>query len=426
MSSMKSFCHRVWLSCIAAVLSIPAYANSGDYYTRDKLYDDSGLWTVAVNIVRKSCHMSMTYEDDTTIEVGGDQSNNGLNYYIMFGNPDWHYREGASYNLRIRYNGYKNWNSEDAVGVQVNAINGVAVEEIVPAVVDEFAGMTRLQLFIEGRNYGAFNLSGTRRGLENMLSCIQEINAGKISIEEIASSYENGGKGQQEAEKPNAEEQKAEDKGPTTSLGTGFFVNTDGYLLTNAHVVDGCESAFVRHNNAGLLSARIVARETTNDLALLKVDQKAEAAAKFRGPPQIRLGDSVVVFGYPRPDFLASTGNLTTGLVSALAGAGDDVTKVQISAPVQSGNSGGPVLDQTGHVVAVVVQKTNQDKDSGEVLQNANFAIKSMLAESFLDANQIKYDTEAPGNELPTPDVAARARDVTVQVMCEVTNGGGE
>lgn len=301
--------------------------------------------------------------------------------------------------------------------------------------------MSLMSLRIGGNNHGNFNLATTGKGLAKMEECADAVADGSISLEAIAGRIAQNGAGGGEPS-PKEQGHRGEDtiggpknrdpgkdrkeEGATYSTGTGFFVNGDGYLLTNAHVVDGCEDAFVRRGNTDVQPAAIVAREKANDLAILKVERKNAAFGKFRGTPQIRLGDTIVVFGYPLTGFLSSTGNLSTGLVASLAGTGDDVTQLQISAPVQSGNSGGAVVDQSGHVVGIVVAKSNlqahgtgEDTDI-EVIQNVNFAIKAGMAQFFLDANQVRYDVEPPGDDLKTPDVADIARGFTVQVACEI------
>jgi serine protease Do len=115
---------------------------------------------------------------------------------------------------------------------------------------------------------------------------------------------------------------------------------------------------------------------------------------------------------------LSSTGNFTIGNVTATAGSNDDTRKIQISAPVHSGNSGGPVIDQYGNVVAVI-QSKQVAFASGDVPQNVNFAIKTSVALSFLDANGV----EAPLNARTTDPMdgatlAEKARAFTVQVIC--------
>jgi hypothetical protein len=139
--------------------------------------------------------------------------------------------------------------------------------------------------------------------------------------------------------------------------GTGFFVSSAGYLITNAHVVENCQDAAIRLADGRWSRTSIVARNETSDLAILKSEIGAPAAATFRGAPPLKLGTEIVLFGYPRLDLLTSTGNVVNGLVSALAGPSDYAGVIQISAPVQSGNSGGAVLDKSGNVVGIVVAK---------------------------------------------------------------------
>ena len=423
-------CRSVWLGAILTLSSGPALAFGEDYYTSDKVYDDKGKWTVSVNTTRKSCMMHMSYDDDTVIEVGGDNSEGEFTYFFMFGNEDWAYKEDEEYGVITKYDRRVTWTG-DGIGVKVNDYKGVAIEGVKEEAVEDFAASSRLNLKIGGRDYGNYSLSGTQKGLSTMRDCIAAVEDGSISLKAIDEGYQAGASptpGDDDEQKPAArpDDGKKSDDEATYSYGTGFFVNGDGYLLTNAHVVEGCKDAMVRQGHSDVQPATIVAREVTNDLAILKVAEKSPVFGKFRGAPQIRLGDSIVVFGYPLAGMLSSTGNLTTGLISSLTGAGDDVSKLQISAPVQSGNSGGAVVDQSGRIVGVVVAKANiqtrgtEEKPDVEVIQNVNFAIKAGMAQFFLDANQIHYEAEAPGDDLKTPDVADIARSFTVQVACEM------
>jgi S1-C subfamily serine protease len=140
-----------------------------------------------------------------------------------------------------------------------------------------------------------------------------------------------------------------------TVTGSGFFFSSDGYLLTNLHVVTGCQTAGV--NIRGLaVSAQVLSSDAKNDLALLKTE-RSPAFLQFRDDQRLKLGESIVAVGYPLAGVIASSMNLTTGTISALAGIGDDTRMIQFTAPVQPGNSGGPLLDQSGHVVGVVTGK---------------------------------------------------------------------
>ena len=99
----------------------------------------------------------------------------------------------------------------------------------------------------------------------------------------------------------------------------------------------------------------VVTKNVRSDLALLKADAAPSSIAVFRGGPAPKLGDPVVAFGFPLPGLLSSEGNVSTGILSAMSGIRNDVRFVQISAPVQPGSSGGPLLDSSGHVIGIVV-----------------------------------------------------------------------
>ena len=165
----------------------------------------------------------------------------------------------------------------------------------------------------------------------------------------------------------------------------------DGAVVTNAHVVKDCSAIRVTTGQGATAVAKIVAHDERNDLALLGTGLTAKKTAAFR--TSIRLGETVEAFGYPLTEVLAKSGNFTLGNVSALVGLGEDSRYLQISAPVQPGNSGGPLLDQNGNLVGVVSAKLNALKlmlvTQGDIAQNVNFAIKASIVMSFLDANGV-------------------------------------
>jgi S1-C subfamily serine protease len=211
---------------------------------------------------------------------------------------------------------------------------------------------------------------------------------------------------------------------PLTS-GSGFFVTQTGHILTNAHVVNGCEAIAIKPKGDAEIAARIVATNKNDDLAILKVDRRVERVVPLRAGRPPRAGETVVVFGFPLSGVLASTGNATTGIITALAGLRDDPHLLQISAPVQPGNSGGPVLDASGHLVAIVVGKLDSLRvvqAIRDIPQNVNFAIKASTAADFLDAHGISYTSGPDNKETSIPDIVDQARDFSVQVLC-TTNG---
>ncbi len=219
-----------------------------------------------------------------------------------------------------------------------------------------------------------------------------------------------------------AAQQQAKGKVPGSGkgnrFGTAFFVASDGMVLTNAHVVDNCQRIDVG-SGGKQGTAQIVARDDRNDLALVATSLRPIATSKWR--LSMRQGEEVIVYGFPLSGVLASDGNVTIGNVTALAGLLNDSRFLQISAPIQPGNSGGPLLDKSGNIVGVVVSKLDavgMASSTGDIPQNVNFAIKASVAAAFLDAQHVVYEEGNKGNILATPDLTERAKAQTLQVIC--------
>jgi S1-C subfamily serine protease len=190
--------------------------------------------------------------------------------------------------------------------------------------------------------------------------------------------------------------------------GTGFVVSAQGHLLTNAHVVERCPAVMISLNGTKR-DGTVIARDTANDLALISTNMRPGNIPAFR--TNIRLGESVYVFGYPLAGVLSSTGNFTAGAVTAMAGVQDDASLMQISAPVQPGNSGGPVLDVYGNVVGIVVGQINK-------FQNVNFAIKASVALNFLEWRNLRQGIKPADSTVLAADIAEHAQSFTAQVIC--------
>lgn len=207
-------------------------------------------------------------------------------------------------------------------------------------------------------------------------------------------------------------------------FGTGFVISSNGHVVTNQHVVDGCVGD-IRGNLSGeaAVTLRLVSSDETNDLALLQASSPFKEVAIIRDKPT-SPGDSVVAIGYPFHGLLTSDFTVTTGIVSSLSGLLNDTRYLQISAAVQPGNSGGPLLDTSGQVVGMVAAKLNAlrfVKATGNIPENINFAIKTGMLRDFLDNSVVTYQTADAKANLQTSDVARNARAFTLLITCTAT-----
>ena len=171
-------------------------------------------------------------------------------------------------------------------------------------------------------------------------------------------------------------------------IGSGFFITSDGYLLTNFHVVREAERVEVKYKTR-VFKAKVVEVDKVNDLALLKVTGTDFAPLAISHKDSADLGDEVFTIGFPNIDMQGLEPKYTDGKISSLAGMRDDPSEYQISVPVQPGNSGGPLCDVNGEVVGIVVSRLNDLavlRESGTVPQNVNYAVKAKHALRLLQA----------------------------------------
>ena len=158
----------------------------------------------------------------------------------------------------------------------------------------------------------------------------------------------------------------------------GVVVGNSGEVLTNAHVVDDLSRVRVM-TRTGTLPAWVVHRDTSNDLALLKVTGSFKSLPVISSS-RLREGNKVFTFGHPNPDIQGLDPVHTAGDIIRLAGVGDDPRTLQISAAIQPGNSGGPLVNEHGNVVGVVVARAGALKllaKNATLPQNVNYAVRS-------------------------------------------------
>jgi S1-C subfamily serine protease len=192
--------------------------------------------------------------------------------------------------------------------------------------------------------------------------------------------------------------------------GTGFYVNKNGFVVTNNHVISGCSSVWIKDNDRDIPGV-VVKSNKVLDIAVIKASIKNKTFAKFAN--DIRTGEDVMALGFPLGNELGDDIKATKGNISAVSGMKGDKDYLQFTAPIQAGNSGGPLLNEGGFVVGI-----NTAKLVGEKYQNINFAINGNSAQRFLGKHSIDFEYGAYEESLKSADLAEKGEQFTVRVLC--------
>lgn len=200
--------------------------------------------------------------------------------------------------------------------------------------------------------------------------------------------------------------------------GSGAIVAPQGLILTAAHVVAGA-AQFEVITSHGKCAAKVLRIDEPNDVALLKIEGGPYPALPISPSRLVRLGQSVATIGFPNTSFQGFSPKVTRGEISSVNGFADDPRSWQISVPVQPGNSGGPLLDENGNLVGIVVSKLGlkATQATGDIPQNVNYAVKSAYALALLEPYF--------GNDAPQPrqgpisfeDMVAQAQQSVVLIL---------
>lgn len=153
--------------------------------------------------------------------------------------------------------------------------------------------------------------------------------------------------------------------------GSGFFVSSSGHVVTNAHVISGVKDVRLRLDSGKVIKASVEKLDLANDLALLKADIDSQPLSLLPSV-QVQKGEKVYTLGFPRVMQQGFEAKYTEGVISSFSGKRGAQNQYQISTPVQSGNSGGPLLNEGGQVIGVIVSKL-----VAEDIENVSYAIKS-------------------------------------------------
>jgi S1-C subfamily serine protease len=360
------------------------------------------------------CAATAPYANGVILVVG---QNSGGSWILSFASPSYRFKQGENAAIDVIFDGQE----QARLFATANQTN--MLSSVMPANVVRTFQKASLMVATSGRTVLNFDLTSAGPVIAALANCVTKVKADGLN---------KAGDFTKTAAKPAVAGDKqgapsAPKQGRTAAFfGTGFVVSSNGHVITNNHVIKGC-AGDIRGNLTGeaAMVLRVVSSDANNDLALLQ----APSTTTFKDfvrirDRSIRSGDSVVAIGFPYHGMLTSDFTVTTGIVSSLSGMRNDSRFLQISAPVQPGNSGGPLFDTAGQVVGVVTGKVDALRiavATGNIPENINFAIKTGALRDFLDNSVVPYQTAEPKGELKTTDIAGNARPYTMLISCNGT-----
>lgn len=216
------------------------------------------------------------------------------------------------------------------------------------------------------------------------------------------------------------ESKRAESKNPLMN-GSGFGISTDGYIATNYHVVKGSEFLYVKGINGDFTKrykAAIAVKDEANDLVILKIQDENFTGWSDSIPYTIRtglaeVGENIFVLGYPLTTSMGDEIKLTNGIISSKTGFKGTISLYQVSAPVQPGNSGGPLFDESGNLIGIVSAKHLE-------AENVSYAIKSNYLTNLMallpNPPTLSTREQLKGKSLPEQVKAVRDFIVLIEV----------
>ena len=403
------------VAAVCFVVSVTSASARGPYGSITVGNWQGGAYTNDKNGAFSHCAAGTTYQSGIyfVVSIGENGS-----WRLGFAHESWRLTTGEAFPLALTFDGQPTFN---VYGMPIGAQLVNVEMPTNSALITQFRKARVMTAFAQGQLF-QFNLNQTAQLLPSLLNCVLSVkkrgvsNAGEFAVAAPAA-----------APPPNAAPANAaapKQSKSATQTGTGFVISSNGHVVTNQHVIDGCGEITGNLSGEAPLKLRLVSSDETNDLALLQAPSPFKDVAAIRAN-SVETGEGVIAIGYPYRGLLTSDFTVTTGIVSSLSGIFNDTRHLQISAAVQPGNSGGPLLDFTGAVVGVVAAKLDAIKvarATGNLPENINFAIKTGALRDFLDNSAVMYrDTERRESNRETAEVAKKARGFTLLISCTVS-----
>jgi S1-C subfamily serine protease len=331
-----------------------------------------------------SCSVLAPYKSGITVYVIVSAN---MSWRLGFSSESWSLNPGQNFPIILTFDGQQPFN------VQAAVIGRSLVAVDMPdnsALITQFRKSRTMSAFAQGQLF-QFAMTNTSVLLPTLVNCVTTVK--QVGVAKAGEFTAAAPKPVKPLGAAAPEQGSSPQKAPKTvdKTGTGFVISVSGHVVTNQHVVEGCGDILGNLSGEAPVKLRLVSSDETNDLALLQAPSSFKEVATIRDKAIHVLNDT---------------------------------RYLQISAAVQPGNSGGPLLDFGGEVVGMVAAKLNALKfarATGNIPENINFAIKTGMLRDFLDNSVVPYQTTDSKNELKTSDVARNARAFTLLISCTAT-----
>jgi S1-C subfamily serine protease len=413
---------KFFAACLLQVVIISSAGAAGPYGSIKVGVWTGGAFTDDSTGAFSHCAASTSYGSGITLVIG---QNVGNGWLLGLASQAFRYSKGESVPIDIVLDG------QSGARIFANATSQIMITAPVPPNVARTLQKTSLMAATTANGTYQFNLAQIGPLISSLANCVAKIKAGGINsagdfsiARPVAARSDaaapEAAKGAKSARNSGGGSAASSGDGKT---GTGFAISPSGHIVTNNHVISGCGEIHGNLLGEAPVTLRVVSSDKSNDLALLQGPAASfKEFARIRDH-SIRSGDSVVAIGFPYHGLLTSDFTVTTGIVSSLSGMLNDSRFLQITAPVQPGNSGGPLLDTSGQIVGVVSSKLDAIKFAsvtGNIPENINFAIKTGALRDFLDNSVVPYQTAEAKADLKTPEIAGNARAYTLLITCDM------
>jgi len=206
---------------------------------------------------------------------------------------------------------------------------------------------------------------------------------------------------------------KKESENSIFATGTGFLINKNGIIATNAHVVENADRIEITIKNDTseiIYNAKVLLKDENNDVALLKIEDSKFSnfsSLPYKLIENTEIGENVFTIGFPLNSIMGNNFKVNNGIVSSNTGISDDIRLYQISVPLHPGNSGGPLFNENGDIIGITSSRLN-GKAIGTSVQNVNYAIKSAYI-----LNLIKM---LPNYQKPNGDSSLKGKDLKEKI----------